>query len=508
MDVLKNSVNDRSLDPENQPKGLLTKIKSIVWPVHKNELNKFVPTFLIFFLLAYVYDMLRIIKSSIVVAESQVGAEIIPFLKVWAVIPGAFLITGLAMRLSHRFDREKIFYIMLSFFIVFYVLFIFFIYPNRSSLDLESLSLFLTRVLPEGAGGLVSMIGHWPLSVFYVITELWGTILLSMLIWGFANEITSIEQAGRFYPLFLLGANSAAIFAGLTSAYYAGHDFNPDLPFGSSAWEQSLMFYLSTAVVCGFLVMLLFYYMHWQGVVYTPDQKIKKNEKVKLTLSECLDCLRNSKHLLYIALLVLSYNLVFNLSDVLWENQLKMLYLDDAAGMARYKSHITTLTGTLSVIISLFVSGNLLRRCGWKYAAYLTPVTISITCTGFFWLLLFQETASTPDILLNLTSNPINLTLFFGSIQMVFSRGCKYTLFDTSKEIAFIPLSTTEKRYGKAAIDGVGSRMGKSAGSLLVQLLLLTCNSISAATPYMAFTIIIMLGVWCFAVKGLSKKLG
>ena len=496
---------------EQLPVSFLKRIRLFLWPIHAQEQSKFLPTFLIFFMLAYIYDMLRIIKSSIVVAESQVGAEIIPYLKVWAMIPGAFLLTGLAIKLSHKFNREKIFYIMLLFFIGFYSIFMLFIYPNRSSLELTYISHFLDNSLPPGAMGFASMIRHWHLSIFYVITELWGGILLSMLFWGFANEITSMEQASRFYPLFLLGANSAAIFAGITSAYYADHSFNPNLPFGHTSWEQSLVFYLSTAVLGGLIIIGIFYWMHRYGDIYSQESAAKKRqqeEKVKLSLRDCCIYLARSKHLMFIALLVLSYNLVFNLSDILFENELKFLYQDDTSSMARYKSHITTLTGLLSVFISLFVSGNILRRFGWKYAAYITPITIGITCVIFFLFLLFGNYDWWRHILLSLGSDPILLTLFFGSVQVVFSRACKYTLFDTSKEIAFIPLSTQEKRHGKAAIDGVGSRLGKSLGSFLTQILLLCFHSIGKASPYIAGIIICMLIIWFFAVRGLSEKLG
>ena len=503
---------------------VLSQVRRVLVPVGSHEFKKFIPTFIIFFLLAYIYDMLRLIKSSIVVATSHVGAEIIPFLKVWALIPGAVIMAGFAIRLSRRYDRERVFYVMQSFFIVFYIVFTVMIYPNRDVLELKSFSVFLTELLPSGMAGLASMLQFWHLSIFYVITELWGSILLSMLFWGFANEITSIEQAGRFYPLFLLGANSAAIFAGKTSAAFADHTYNPALFFGNSAWEQSLVFYLASAVIGGFLVMGIFRWMHKSGAVDTDpalanDSKLKaksvleddntgdKKGKIHLSFRDSLSCLKGSKHLLYIALIVLSYNMVFNLSDVLWENQLKSHFTSDIKGMIYYRSHITTYTGILSVFISLFVTGNILRKLGWKCAAVLTPALILISGIGFFTLLFVNGTIPVEEVLTGVVTDPSGLALFFGSMQMCVSRGSKYTLFDTTKEIAFIPLKVREKRYGKAAIDGVGSRLGKSAGSLIVQILLLLCGSIAAATPYMIFIVLLMLGVWVFAVRRLGQTL-
>ena len=48
------------------------------------------------------------------------------------------------------------------------------------------------------------------------MAELWGSVVVSVLFWGFANQITTVEEAEQFYPLFGLGANVALIFSGRT----------------------------------------------------------------------------------------------------------------------------------------------------------------------------------------------------------------------------------------------------------------------------------------------------
>jgi AAA family ATP:ADP antiporter len=46
------------------------------------------------------------------------------------------------------------------------------------------------------------------------MAELWGSVVVSVLFWGFANQITTVDEAKQFYPLFGLGANVALIFSG------------------------------------------------------------------------------------------------------------------------------------------------------------------------------------------------------------------------------------------------------------------------------------------------------
>ena len=42
---------------------------------------------------------------------------------------------------------------------------------------------------------------------FYCSAELWGDVVLSLLFWGLANEMTTMEEAPTLYPLFGIGAN-------------------------------------------------------------------------------------------------------------------------------------------------------------------------------------------------------------------------------------------------------------------------------------------------------------
>ncbi|GER31745.1 ATP carrier protein 1, partial [Striga asiatica] len=66
----------------------------------------------------------------------------------------------------------------------------------------------LKKILPLGM-----MI--WSFCMFYVMAELWGSVVVSVLFWGFAN------QAKKFDLLFGLGANVALIFLGRTVKYFS-----------------------------------------------------------------------------------------------------------------------------------------------------------------------------------------------------------------------------------------------------------------------------------------------
>jgi len=74
----------------------------------------------------------------------------------------------------------------------------------------------LMASLGPRATGPVSILRNWTYCLFYVMAELWGSVVVSVLFWGFANQITAVDEAKQFYPLFGLGANVALIFSGRT----------------------------------------------------------------------------------------------------------------------------------------------------------------------------------------------------------------------------------------------------------------------------------------------------
>jgi AAA family ATP:ADP antiporter len=133
-------------------------------------------------------------------------------------------------------------------------------------------------------------------------------------------------------------------------------------------------------------------------------------------------------------------------------------------------------------------------------------VTIVATVL-FFSFLYFQDYLSVVTQYFGVT--PIYMAVMFGLGNVVFIKSAKYILFDPTKERAYIPLDEELKIRGKAAVDGVGSRLGKSLGSFILTVILLPLfgNGLIQNVQYHIFFIIILLLIaWLVAVKKLGVK--
>lgn len=483
------------------------KLRSFLWPIHSWELKRFVPMFLIFFLIGFNYSILRGTKDALVVTAPSSGAEAIPFIKVWAILPMALLFTFLFTRVSNKVSREKVFYVMMTIFLAFFLLFTFVLYPFRDNLHPIAFSDFLQQHLPVGCQGLIAIIRNWTFTAFYVMSEMWSTIIMTVLGWGFANDVTNVKDAKRFYGLLGISINLSGVAAGGVVYYLSKHVFDPRIPYGSDAWGQSIFFLNSIVILAGLLCMFLFRWLHTKGYGYNTSYTTAHSDdekEVKMGLRKNFAYLAKSKYLICIAVIVVMYNIAINLVEVVWKDQVKQLY-PNPSDFNAYMGQVLTSIGVIATITSVFISGSLIRKFSWTSSAMISPLILLVTGIGFFSFLLFKDTGLA-SIATLLGSTPLVLGVFFGSMQNALARASKYTLFDSTKELAFIPLSKESKMKGKAAIDGIGSRLGKSGGSIIHQGLLMIFGTLSLSTPYVALILLFAILAWMGAVRALGKQ--
>jgi len=482
------------------------KWRSFFWPVHNFELKKLLPMFLLFFFINFNYTILRDTKDALIVTAPGSGAEAIPFLKVWGVLPFAVLFMIIYAKLSNTLSKTTLFYSTIGFFIAFFGLFALVLYPNKEVLHPTIMADRLQDFLPQGLSGLTALLRNWTYALFYIMSELWGSVATSLLFWGFANDITRVSESKRFYAMFGLGANIAMLLSGPAIMYFS--DIRSKLPVGVDAWGVSLNYMLGMVVFSGIFIMAIYWWIN-KNVLTDPrfyeasEVKKAKKEKPKMSLGESFAYLARSKYIGCLAILVIGYGIAINLVEVTWKGQLKLQY-PNPNEYSTFMGMFSAITGAVTILMMLFVGGNVIRRFGWGVGAMITPVVLLLTGAGFFSFVIFRDALT--GFISMLGTTPLMLAVVFGTAQNIMSKSSKYSLFDPTKEMAYIPLDQESKVKGKAAIDVVGARLGKAGGSLIQQGLLVMFGSLALITPYIAGILFLIIFAWIFATKSLSKR--
>jgi ATP:ADP antiporter, AAA family len=416
------------------------------------------------------------------------GAEVIYYLKLFGVTPTILLLTIAYNRISKMVDKVRTFNIVLAYFFVFFGASYLFFIPNLKALQLDSLADGLSVSLPA-MKNLWDTVRYWPLSLFYINAEAWGTMALGVLFWTFVNEITGVEQSKRFYSFLSLGAAVGLILAGVLL----------------KSCKEQLNLVLGACVGLIGVIMVVYnrfaYNIQKHPALYQVEQKPKK-KKEKLSFYESLRFLVRSKYLALIATLIISYGVVISLFESVWKAKIKALTVTNEGMLADIYASQGILSGILSIVLIIFLSTPIMRR-GWRFAASVTPVVTLIATIIFFAFLCIQDVFGSTTVLWGFS--PLSLSVTFGLINVVFIKAFKYTLFDPTKERAYIPLDEESRIRGKAAVDGVGSRLGKSLGSMIITFFLVPIfGSIHKAEYLIFFIIVVMLVLWIIAVNKLS----
>lgn len=485
-----------------------SKLREAILPIYNEEMKKFIPMGLIMLCLLFNYTIARDTKDTLIATGAGAGPEAIPYLKSIFVMVFAISFVVLYTKLTNIFSQEKLFYLIVSSFLIFFGAFAFLIYPNIQMLH-PSLDLVqgLQDEFPRFKF-LFSVWGVWTYSLFYVLSELWGSVMISLLFWQFANEIVRSTEAKRFYPLFVLLGNVALILSGTAVEKFS--DIRQHLSPDVDPWGVSLNYLCSAMVISGCIAMALYRWMQ-KNVLTDPryydaaEEKTPKKKKPKLSVMESFKYIFSNPYIGLIALLVLSYGMSINLIEIIWKKQLAINFAGDPNGYNAFMGGFSRATGIATIAI-IFLTQGVIRKFGWFAGAVATPAVLAITGGLFFCLVLFGEVFD--PIVLGLGFSATYMAVIVGAIQNFLTKGTKYALFDPTKEMAYIPLDQELKVKGKAAVDVIGGRMGKAAGgwSLMIIFFLMAAKDAMVVAPYLGFIIGAVVVAWIFGVGALARK--
>jgi len=480
-----------------------------VFPIYPQELKKFFSLSFMMFWIVFVFTMTRDTKDALIVTNC--GAEAIAFLKVYGVVPAAATFMVVYAKLANTLSPRSLFYVTLIPFFIFYAVFAFVLYPLRDVLHPLSIK------VPEGGLSFaVNLFRHWTFSLYYIVTELWGSAGIPLLFWSCANDVIQIDQAKRLYPLIALIGNLGPILSGIAmtkvtkgvSKIYLNDEI---------AFEKSLKILTTMMCSAGTLVTFLHWFIHHltdtekkekrEFLLSTKEgrKKLEKSEKIenenqkiiskkkKLNFFESLKVLAADKYLRNIATMVLSYGITMEFTEIIWKSSVKKLF-PIKSDYLKFNGQYSTLVGIFSFFM-MFVGAKVVDVMGWRAGAMMTPLMMGLLALPFF-----------ASIIIGGTSSPkaLKIAVYVGLVQNVLSKATKYAIFDPTKEMTYIPLDQDGKTKGKAAIDVLGARLGKSGGALAQQVLVLFCGSIMSGAPILAVLFYITIFSWISSITSLT----
>ena len=504
-----------------------TKVKYIFWPINRSEMKLFIPFSLMMFCMLFNFGALRSIKDSLLVPN--IGAEAISFVKLWLVLPSTIIFTLIYVKLSNILKHQYLFYLISSFFLAFFVIFSYIIYPLQHYLHPSDLFIKNMMLAYPHLKWFLLILSKWSYAVMYIFCELWSAIIINLLFWQYANRIFNTKEAARLYPILGMIGNTGLIAAGIILVFISNVkllkidiNYAVDIHFQCKAVLQPMILII---ILMGGLMMLLYGYItqifhqelhqninhdNYNNVNHNSSTSItndahkcdQNNSKTSLNVVDSIKLILQSSYIGNIAVLVLSYGLVINILEGPWKAMIKQLYPNTIDYM-NFMGYFNIYMGISSVIFTV-IGSNILRKTQWVTSAMITPIMLLITGSIFFTLIIVE------DVLYKLSNwtNPLYFAVIIGAIQNILSKSTKYSLFDSTKEMAYIPLSLELKTKGKAAIEVIGLKFGKALGAFIQSsvFIIFPMINFSLITEYFMAIFMVIIMFWIHNIRSLNIK--
>lgn len=419
---------------------------------------KFAFLLLIFTCLSLNNKLLKLIKEACVLTIPEGGITLIPFLKMWLIIPFSIILIALFRSLNKRYTLYSVFQIILCTFLALYLIFLMLL-PYREAMPI----VWADGILPDP---FILMLHNWPSSLFYVVGDMWSTLLISILFWNLAALNFKLDEAKNFYPLFSL--DISGILAGVVGLTFA----------------HSLETILVAVIAVNIIIMALLYKFHKTQPIVQAETS--PNNEIAKPIS------RNAVAF-FLGIIIFSYEFSDSFLDLMWKWKVSELY-PHAEKYSYYMSQIALIMGVLGTLICIFVARPLARRVKWQTLALITP-SLVLVCAGLFFMSLYLDL-------------PTETILIFGLIMSVSLQIGKYTFFDNSKELALVVQTENDRSHAKEFADGLMTRVGKSSASFMQQAMFIFLLNVETLFPfYAAIFVFFAIVLWIYATLSLNPHI-
>ena len=146
-----------------------------------------------------------------------------------------------------------------------------------------------------------------------------------------------------------------------------------------------------------------------------------------------------SQYLILIKVLVLCYGVSISITESVWKKSIG-LYYPNHGDYLSFMGEVQFYLG-IGTIVSMLLGSYFIKLMTWRSSAYVTPLVTLFTGVAFLFLLSLKEYFQIQTLWPQITV----LVLYLGASQYILSKSSKYSFFDVTKELSYIPLEQSLK---------------------------------------------------------------
>lgn len=499
-----------------------------IFRVAKTERPMFFRMSGMFLIIAFIYSIMRNAKDAFVLSSQEQNS--MSYLK------NAIIVVSIAavILIQYLMTRYKISYVLMGMVFVYVIYFFAFglvLYPFHHYFELSQYfcaDKFGCGMLAfRGFSVFYSLIlifNFWVTSVFYILSELWGNLILSLLFLSFSNDVLTFKQSLRFIPLFYVASNIGLFMSGVTMMFVG--KITENAPYAINQWAIPVTF-----VMLGILgILCIFIHYNLETTILTKklfiieSTKVKK-EKKKIGIIEGLSHCFKSKLLLNFCLIVLSYNITVNIIDSLFKIIMKIKAINDNRPTDSFtmisEAVNQIITAILVIIFLLTPLSQLVQKSGWFLCGMISPLLSALTSLLAILLAIYNTSHSGKQSINIFNKWAENMgqtekwSKFFINAEFCMSRASsilfkvtKYAFFDVAKESLSMRISNDKRATYKAVYDGVTGKLGKAANGGISFILLSLVNSDNSReiSFFLLFISGLFFYIWIHGVFYLARK--
>ncbi|ELQ75871.1 ATP:ADP Antiporter (AAA) Family [Trachipleistophora hominis] len=483
-----------------------------------------------FFLIVYIYSVSKDLKDAFVIGR-QVAASI-SVLKVFWVPPIATCFSLLVQKMSVRMKNETILKTFLYAYATYFVVYAAFMLPLREyiepskfiTIDLLSDDKMKYKDFLAFAASIMTFTSCTG-TLHFVASEVWGTIVLSLLFMQLFNEVCPEKQFKRFVPIVYALSNVGLLMSAATS--YIVHYLTSRMEY-----DQRVYFYMAVFLLLGAGTVALILIQRYLINCVIPVQicrdtatKHKVRSKEHVGFVEGLKLVFSTNVIVALCTMVLGYNVIIIMNESAYKScqseVAKREKKSTESSVLANKCFEEMVTAVLVMMFFVLPTRDAIKWIGWTKYALVTPIGAFVACVAVLGLAMVatglagENLSPVNTFMSRLSASPEELTgkvmrweQFFGILSTAGMKVLKYVAFDISKEYFAKRIDIAYRARFRAVYDGICARMGKAVGSILQLIFNQIFNTLDirrSSFPYLVLALVILC-IWILSVVYLGKK--